>query len=203
MNYRSSGDDAVLSRSDNLASDSSGATKYAQYVWDARYIDAPVVRFHDSNTDGTLDDTLYYATDANMNVTARVALTHSECRAATVGGQSGCEAGFNRSLTVAAPIAAPPATWAMRLACASVQWACPAGALPRRAWHPRLVGRGWACHPAWGSGRDCHHWDRGGCHHRRSLTLCIAGAACLRGTTLPYITAQPSERRVAGGRRCG
>ena len=45
---------------------------YAQYVWDARYIDAPVVRFHDSNTDGTLDDTLYYATDANMNVTALV-----------------------------------------------------------------------------------------------------------------------------------
>ena len=36
-----------------------------QFVWDIRYIDAPVVRFHDGDTDGTIDDTLYYTTDAN------------------------------------------------------------------------------------------------------------------------------------------
>jgi RHS repeat-associated protein len=48
----------------------------AQYVWDARYIDSPVVRFHDSNADGDLsdpaDNTLYYTTDANWNVTGLV-----------------------------------------------------------------------------------------------------------------------------------
>ena len=50
-----------------------------QYVWDIRYIDAPVVRFRDGNTDGDLtggtqegDNTLYYTNDANMNVTALV-----------------------------------------------------------------------------------------------------------------------------------
>ena len=47
-----------------------------QYVWDLRYIDSPVVRFHDGNTDGDYDDAgddvLYYTTDANMNVTALV-----------------------------------------------------------------------------------------------------------------------------------
>ena len=37
-----------------------------------RYVDAPVLRFHDADTDGTIDDTLYYTTDANMNVTALV-----------------------------------------------------------------------------------------------------------------------------------
>jgi RHS repeat-associated protein len=47
-----------------------------QYVWDVRYIDAPVVRFHNGNTDEDYDDpednTLYYAQDANWNVTAVV-----------------------------------------------------------------------------------------------------------------------------------
>jgi YD repeat-containing protein len=43
-----------------------------QWVWDQRYIDAPVLRWHDSNTDGTVDDTLYATNDANMNVTALV-----------------------------------------------------------------------------------------------------------------------------------
>jgi len=47
---------------------------YKQYIWDPRYIDAPAVRFRDGNTDGDLgdseDDTLYYLTDANFNVTA-------------------------------------------------------------------------------------------------------------------------------------
>ena len=38
---------------------------YEQYVWDPGapgYIDAPVVRFHDADTNGTIDDTLYYTT---------------------------------------------------------------------------------------------------------------------------------------------
>ena len=51
---------------------------YADYLWCLRYIDSPVVRFRDSSgddgdPDGTLDETLYYTTDANMNVTALVA----------------------------------------------------------------------------------------------------------------------------------
>ncbi|MBM4017216.1 MAG: hypothetical protein FJ288_02640 [Planctomycetes bacterium] len=45
-----------------------------QYVWDIRYVDAPVVRFHDGNTDEDYDDPedniLYYTQDANWNVTA-------------------------------------------------------------------------------------------------------------------------------------
>ena len=50
---------------------------WKQYVWDARYIDAPVVRYLDGNTDGDLldendDNTLYYMTDANMNVTGLI-----------------------------------------------------------------------------------------------------------------------------------
>ncbi len=47
-----------------------------QYVWDIRYIDAPVVRFLDGNLDGDYadedDNVLYYCNDANMNVTALV-----------------------------------------------------------------------------------------------------------------------------------
>jgi RHS repeat-associated protein len=52
------------------------ANPLKQFVWDVRYVDAPVVRFRDGNTDGDYDDagddTLYYTTDANMNVTALV-----------------------------------------------------------------------------------------------------------------------------------
>jgi RHS repeat-associated protein len=47
-----------------------------QFIWDPRYVDSPVVRFHDGNTDGdymdTGDNVLYYTTDANWNVTALV-----------------------------------------------------------------------------------------------------------------------------------
>ncbi|NBB95650.1 MAG: hypothetical protein GVY16_07900, partial [Planctomycetes bacterium] len=47
-----------------------------QYVWDIRYVDAPVVRFQNANTDGDYadaeDNVLYYTSDANMNVTALV-----------------------------------------------------------------------------------------------------------------------------------
>ena len=50
-----------------------------QYVWDVRYAKAPVVRFHDGNTDGDYDggtlegdNTLYYTQDANFNTTALI-----------------------------------------------------------------------------------------------------------------------------------
>jgi len=48
------------------------ANSFEQFVWDVRYIDAPVVRFRDPDTDGQNIETLYYANDANMNVTALV-----------------------------------------------------------------------------------------------------------------------------------
>jgi len=45
-----------------------------QYMWSLRYIDAPVTRFYDANTDGDWTDAGdhvdLYTTDANMNVTA-------------------------------------------------------------------------------------------------------------------------------------
>ncbi len=52
-----------------------GQYVYEQYVWDIRYIDAPVYRLRDDSADGngtynSLDELLYYLTDANMNVTA-------------------------------------------------------------------------------------------------------------------------------------
>jgi RHS repeat-associated protein len=42
----------------------------AQYVWSPVYVDALVLRDRDSNGDGTLDERLYVAQDANYNVTA-------------------------------------------------------------------------------------------------------------------------------------
>jgi hypothetical protein len=55
---------------------------YEQYVWDIRYIDSPIYRLRDDSPDGnnvdpgldnnTLNETLYYTTDANMNVTALI-----------------------------------------------------------------------------------------------------------------------------------
>ena len=54
----------------------SANSRRRHYIWDIRYIDAPIVRFRDGNTDGDLDDagddTLYYIQDANFNVTALV-----------------------------------------------------------------------------------------------------------------------------------
>jgi RHS repeat-associated protein len=47
-----------------------------QYIWSPRYVDSPIVRFHDSNGDGDLldagDNVRYYTTDANHNVTATI-----------------------------------------------------------------------------------------------------------------------------------
>ena len=57
----------------------SATTVVNQYVWSQRYIDAPVVRFHDGNADGDVLDTgvdsvRYYTTDANYNVTTTVTI---------------------------------------------------------------------------------------------------------------------------------
>jgi RHS repeat-associated protein len=46
------------------------ADAYEQYVWDARYIDAPVMIYRDTNTDGVVDQRLYVMQDANFNTTA-------------------------------------------------------------------------------------------------------------------------------------
>ena len=47
-----------------------------QYVWSARYIDSPIMRFHDGNGDGDCldagDNIRYYTGDANFNVTATI-----------------------------------------------------------------------------------------------------------------------------------
>jgi len=47
---------------------------YLQYVWSARYIDAPVLRDRDADesADGTLEERLYYTTDGGANITALV-----------------------------------------------------------------------------------------------------------------------------------
>ncbi len=44
-----------------------------QYVWSARYLDAPILRDKNTDTDDLCnDERLYYANDANMNVTEAV-----------------------------------------------------------------------------------------------------------------------------------
>jgi RHS repeat-associated protein len=48
------------------------ADVYCQYVWSARYIDAPVLRERNNDQDPDLEERLYCTTDANMNVTALV-----------------------------------------------------------------------------------------------------------------------------------
>jgi len=56
--------------------DSTVATaRKAEYVWGARYMDAPVVRWYDYDDDDNFTDTdevLYYTQDANFNVTSLV-----------------------------------------------------------------------------------------------------------------------------------
>jgi RHS repeat-associated protein len=53
-----------------------GPNPLDQYLWDIRYIDAAVVRFHDADTNGSYenagDNILYYTQDANFNTTALV-----------------------------------------------------------------------------------------------------------------------------------
>jgi len=65
-----------------LPEPSPATTVHKQFVWSARYIDAPVLRDRDADaddqtgdlgyTDSGLEERLYYMTDANMNVTALV-----------------------------------------------------------------------------------------------------------------------------------
>ena len=68
----------VEERSNNVADTSTVATSpIRQFVWDLRYIDAPVLVDDDYDGDGDcttpyLDERLYVCSDANMNVTAMV-----------------------------------------------------------------------------------------------------------------------------------
>ncbi|MBM4018397.1 MAG: hypothetical protein FJ288_08755 [Planctomycetes bacterium] len=52
--------------------DTVAAAVKVQWLWDVRYIDAPVLRWRDTGGDPDLDETLYFCNDANMNVTALV-----------------------------------------------------------------------------------------------------------------------------------
>ena len=51
------------------------SSAYCVYIWDLRYIDAPVCRLRSTAHNGTLDETLYYCNDANFHTTAVVSLT--------------------------------------------------------------------------------------------------------------------------------
>jgi RHS repeat-associated protein len=66
----------LLEEVETPASYPTSPASITQYVWSPRYIDAPIVRFHDGNGDGDLfdagDTTLYYTGDANFNVTATI-----------------------------------------------------------------------------------------------------------------------------------
>ena len=46
------------------------STPRVQWIWDTQYIDTPICRLRDTANNGTWAETLYYTTDANMNVTA-------------------------------------------------------------------------------------------------------------------------------------
>ena len=59
-------DDVSTANKENVAT-----TARCQYVWDRRYIHAPVLRDRDTDADGECDDErLFYLTDANFNVVA-------------------------------------------------------------------------------------------------------------------------------------
>ncbi|MEJ5276030.1 MAG: hypothetical protein WHU94_08980 [Thermogemmata sp.] len=49
-----------------------GGETTVQYVWSPVYVDALILRDRDSDGDGTLDERLWVAQDANFNVTALV-----------------------------------------------------------------------------------------------------------------------------------
>jgi RHS repeat-associated protein len=49
-----------------------GGTATTSYVWSPVYVDSMVARDRDTNSDGTLDERLYAAQDANFNVTALI-----------------------------------------------------------------------------------------------------------------------------------
>lgn len=63
------------------------ATSINQYVWSPRYIDAPIVRYHDGNADGDCNistdanDTIrYYTGDANFNVTTTITYGYNSAK---------------------------------------------------------------------------------------------------------------------------
>ncbi len=63
--------DYLYNESGQVVQVNQNGKKVEQYVWDERYIDAPVLRDR-FNADGTLKDRLYYVQDGNFNTTALV-----------------------------------------------------------------------------------------------------------------------------------
>jgi len=60
-------------RTDQLSASPDNLQPRYQYVWSARYIDSPILRDKNTDTDYLCDDErLYYLTDANFNVTTLV-----------------------------------------------------------------------------------------------------------------------------------
>jgi RHS repeat-associated protein len=54
-----------------------------EYIWSPRYVDSPIVQFHDGNSDGDCDPTTdsgdtirYYTSDANHNITTTITIGH-------------------------------------------------------------------------------------------------------------------------------
>jgi len=56
----------------NQAKETLPTSAKIQWLWSVQYIDAPVLRWRDTDANGTLDETLYYCNDANMNITALI-----------------------------------------------------------------------------------------------------------------------------------
>jgi YD repeat-containing protein len=78
--------------------DGNSACPYKQYAWDLRYIDAPVVRWCDSDGDGQVEEdaneVLYYTGGANMEVTGLVDASATACTIRRwEGGCNGIRAG--------------------------------------------------------------------------------------------------------------
>jgi RHS repeat-associated protein len=62
--------DLYYSPASQVLEERAGGLVQSQYVWSPGYVDALVERDRDTNADGTLDERLYAAHDANFNVTA-------------------------------------------------------------------------------------------------------------------------------------
>ena len=63
----------IEERKNTVANQTTAATTpRVQWVWSTEYIDTPIRRVRDTAGNGTWGETLYYTTDANMNVTALI-----------------------------------------------------------------------------------------------------------------------------------
>jgi RHS repeat-associated protein len=79
-----------------------GGPAQRQFVWGLRYIDDLVLRDRDTTGDGTLDERLFAAQDANWNVTAIADATGSVAERYGYGAYGACRA-LNGSFAAASP----------------------------------------------------------------------------------------------------